>query len=92
MSAYGLNLLKWIGWKILSLLNHIFTIKSLFYFMKQKNFLVEVLLGPEYESVVIREMSGLPVFGGSSADAIAFLSESIADFKSRVEDKDRKEM
>lgn len=57
--------------------------------MKQKNFLIEVLLGPEYESVVIREMSGLPVFGGSPADAVTFLSESIANFKNRFEDDDK---
>lgn len=49
--------------------------------MKQKNFLIEVLLGPEYESVVIREMSGRPVFAGTSDDAVVYLAESISDFK-----------
>lgn len=55
--------------------------------MKQKNFLIEVLLGAEYENVVIREMSGRPVFAGSSSDAVAYLSESIANFKNSTSDE-----
>lgn len=56
--------------------------------MKRKGFLIEVVLGTEYERMsVIDPRTGSIVFEGSTVDAMQFLTDQIASFKNSSENE-----
>ena len=56
--------------------------------MKRKGFLIEVVLGTEYERMsVLDPRTGTIVFEGNTDDAMKFLADEITSFKNQSEDE-----
>ena len=58
--------------------------------MKRKGFLVDIVIGAEYERMsVVNPANGQIIFEGNTSDAMDFLSEEIANFKNSTENESK---